>query len=135
MAGGAVNHIDTAVAGGDNCTSGAMCSYACPPGYQKSQWPTQQGSTGQSVGGLMCNSNNKLVKTNPGLSSTLCIKGTGATTVVNKLSTNAAICRTDYPGESYLLTSLYEIALANMFQQAPNPRLFRSIPKLAPLNH
>ena len=100
MAGGSVNHIDTAVAGGENCTSGAMCSYACPPGYQKSQWPTQQGSTGQSVGGLMCNSNNKLVKTNPDLSSTLCVKGTGATKVVNKLSTSAAICRTDYPGES-----------------------------------
>ena len=100
MAGGFVNKIDTAVPGGDNCTAGAMCSYACPPGYQKSQWPTEQGSTGQSVGGLLCNQQNKLVKTNPEFSKTLCVKGTGSTSIVNKLSTNAAICRTDYPGKT-----------------------------------
>lgn len=106
IAGGSVNHIDTAIAGGDNCTSGAMCSYACPPGYQKTQWPTEQGATGQSIGGLMCNSNGKLVKTNPELSKSLCMKGTGATKVVNKLSTNAAICRTDYPGKATRVSSV-----------------------------
>lgn len=93
-----VTHIDTAIPGGDGCKPGAMCSYACPPGYQKSQWPPTQGATGQSVGGLSCNSNGKLSLTNPGLSKTLCIQGTGAVTVQNKLSNNAAICRTDYPG-------------------------------------
>ena len=93
-----VTHIDTAVPGGEGCKPGAMCSYACPAGYQKSQWPSQQGATGQSVGGLSCNSNGKLALTNPGLSKNLCIKGTGAVTVQNKLSNNAAICRTDYPG-------------------------------------
>jgi len=100
--GNAVTHIDTAVPGGDGCKPGAMCSYACPPGYQKSQWPSAQGSTGQSVGGLSCNSNGKLSLTNPGLSKNLCIQGTGAVTVQNKLSNNAAICRTDYPGLSSL---------------------------------
>ena len=105
--GGQVTNIDTAVAGGKNCTAGAMCSYACPPGYQKSQWPSTQGSTGQSVGGLKCNENGKLAKTNPELSETLCIKGTGATTVQNTMSQNAAICRTDYPGMSaYLLSNI-----------------------------
>jgi hypothetical protein len=96
--GNLVTHIDTAVPGGDGCKPGAMCSYACPAGYQKSQWPSQQGSTGQSVGGLSCNSNGKLSLTNPDLSKNLCIQGTGAVTVHNKLSNNAAICRTDYPG-------------------------------------
>ena len=96
-----VTNIDTAVPGGKNCTAGAMCSYACPPGYQKSQWPSTQGSTGQSVGGLKCNENGKLCKTNPELSEYLCIKGTGATTVQNTMSKNAAICRTDYPGMLY----------------------------------
>ena len=96
--GNSVTHIDTAVPGGKNCTAGAMCSYACPAGYQKSQWPSAQGSTGQSVGGLLCNQNNKLTLTNPGLSKNLCIKGTGATMVKNQLRVNAAICRTDYPG-------------------------------------
>lgn len=96
--GGSVTHIVTAVPGGKGCIPGAMCSYACPPGYQKSQWPSTQGSTGQSVGGIQCNVNGKLSLTNPSLSKTLCIKGTGATTVENKLSYNAAICRTDYPG-------------------------------------
>ncbi len=96
--GNTVTHIDTAVPGGENCTAGAMCSYACPPGYQKSQWPSVQGSTGQSVGGLLCAQNNKLTLTNPGLSKNLCIKGTGATKVKSQLKDNAAICRTDYPG-------------------------------------
>lgn len=98
ITGNVVTHIDTAVPGGEGCKPGAMCSYACPPGYQKSQWPPQQGATGQSVGGLSCNSNGKLALTNPGLSKKLCIEGTGAVTVQNKLSNNAAICRTDYPG-------------------------------------
>ncbi len=96
--GNTVTHIDTAVPGGKNCTAGALCSYACPPGYQKSQWPSAQGSTGQSVGGLQCDQNNKLTLTNPKLSRNLCIKGTGATKVKNQLKLNAAICRTDYPG-------------------------------------
>lgn len=102
--GNSVTHIDTAVPGGKGCTPGAMCSYACPAGYQKSQWPSAQGATGQSVGGLQCNQNGKLSLTNPGLSKTLCIRGTGAVTVQNKLSTNAAICRTDYPGNLILPT-------------------------------
>ena len=96
--GDAATHIVTAVPGGKGCIPGAMCSYACPPGYQKSQWPSTQGATGQSVGGIQCNANGKLSLTNPDLSKTLCIKGTGATHVQNKLSSNAAICRTDYPG-------------------------------------
>ena len=96
--GDTVTHIDTAVPGGEGCKPNAMCSYACPAGYQKSQWPPQQGATGQSVGGISCNSNGKLALTNPGLSKFLCVKGTGAVTVQNKLSNNAAICRTDYPG-------------------------------------
>lgn len=98
--GDSVTNIVTAVPGGKGCIPGAMCSYACPPGYQKSQWPSTQGSTGQSVGGIQCNSAGKLSLTNPGLSKTLCMKGTGATIVQNKLSNNAAICRTDYPGLS-----------------------------------
>ena len=95
---GSVVDIVTGIAGGKNCSSGALCSYACPPGYQKSQWPSTQGIIGQSVGGLQCNSDGKLDLTNPELSKTLCMKGTGATTVQNRLKTNAAICRTDYPG-------------------------------------
>ena len=98
--GNSVTNIVTAIPGGEGCIPGAMCSYACPPGYQKSQWPLTQGSDGQSVGGIQCNSAGKLSLTNPGLSKTLCMKGTGATTVQNKLSSNAAICRTDYPGSS-----------------------------------
>lgn len=98
--GDSVTNIVTAVPGGQGCIPGAMCSYACPPGYQKSQWPPTQGDTGQSVGGILCNSAGKLSLTNPGLSKTLCIKGTGAAIVQNKLSSNVAICRTDYPGSS-----------------------------------
>ncbi|KAL8770608.1 MAG: hypothetical protein Q9209_003676 [Squamulea sp. 1 TL-2023] len=95
---GSVVDIVTGIAGGKNCSSGALCSYACPPGYQKSQWPSIQGNVGQSVGGLQCNLDSKLELTNPELSKKLCMMGTGATKVQNRLNTNAAICRTDYPG-------------------------------------
>ncbi|KAL4927261.1 SUN family protein UTH1 [Aspergillus undulatus] len=91
-----IGNIVTAVTG-DQCTSGAMCSYACPPGYQKSQWPTKQGSTGQSVGGLQCKLG-KLYLTNPDLSDKLCIPGVGGVQVENTLGEHVAVCRTDYPG-------------------------------------
>ncbi|MCJ1414090.1 hypothetical protein MMC32_000415 [Xylographa parallela] len=101
MNGNTVTSIVTGTAGStcaSNSDGTAMCSYACPPGYQKSQWPEQQGSTGQSVGGIMCGSDGKLHLTNPGLSSNLCIQGSGLVSVQNTLSTNVGICRTDYPG-------------------------------------
>lgn len=88
--------INTAKQGG--CTEGAYCSYACPMGYQKAQWPSMQGATGQSVGGLLCKGG-KLYKTSSS-QKTLCMKGTDKVTVKvkNNLQKNAAICRTDYPG-------------------------------------
>ena len=93
----AISTIHTGIAG-DNCRSGVFCSYACPPGYQKAQWPTTQGATGQSVGGLYCNLSGKLELTNPDLSKKLCIKGTGEVKVKNNIGRNIPICRTDYPG-------------------------------------
>ena len=92
-----VSSIVTAVTG-DTCHSGAMCSYACPAGYQKSQWPSTQGSTGQSVGGLECR-NGKLYLTNTDLSKKLCIEGVGGVQGQNKLDQEVAVCRTDYPGK------------------------------------
>jgi SUN family beta-glucosidase len=93
------NFVQDIVTGisGDGCTDGSMCSYACPPGYLKSQWPSTQGATGQSVGGLEC-SDGKLKLTNPDLSKSLCIKGTGGVKAKNKASDVVSICRTDYPG-------------------------------------
>lgn len=96
--GDSISDIVTAVPGMQNCKIGAFCSYACPPGYQKTQWPSTQGKTKQSVGGLLCNSHGKLELTNPSLSKKLCMKGTGATEVENNLKKGACICRTDYPG-------------------------------------
>ncbi|KAI5308757.1 hypothetical protein KEM55_004945, partial [Ascosphaera atra] len=92
-----VSSIVTAISGEGGCKEGHMCSYACPPGYQKSQWPSAQGSTGQSVGGLHCKGG-KLRLTNPSLSKKLCIPGTGGVYVENTLDENVAVCRTDYPG-------------------------------------
>ncbi|KFY63643.1 hypothetical protein V497_01963 [Pseudogymnoascus sp. VKM F-4516 (FW-969)] len=89
--------INTGI-GGDNCKPNTFCSYACPPGYQKSQWPKSQGNTGQSIGGLYCNAQNKLELTNPELSKKICIKGTGEVKVKNTIGRNVPICRTDYPG-------------------------------------
>ncbi|KAN0069088.1 Beta-glucosidase (SUN family) domain containing protein [Elaphomyces granulatus] len=96
MSGGHATNIVTGVSG-DNCQDGYMCSYACPSGYQKSQWPESQGSSGQSVGGLAC-INGKLHLTNPGLSKSLCIPGVGGIKVQNTLQKIVSVCRTDYPG-------------------------------------
>lgn len=95
---GGYSNIMTVTSGG-SCTEGSYCSYACPPGYQKSQWPTTQGSTGQSVGGLKC-TGGKLHLTNPDMSNKLCMTGAEQVTILvqNKLSKNVAVCRTDYPG-------------------------------------
>jgi len=96
IAGGSVNHIVTGVSG-QSCVEGMMCSYACPPGYQKSQWPSTQGATGQSVGGISC-SGGKLHLTNSALSSSLCMPGVGGVDATNDASSVVSICRTDYPG-------------------------------------
>ncbi|KAF2140617.1 glycoside hydrolase family 132 protein [Aplosporella prunicola CBS 121167] len=84
--------------GEDCCVEGAFCSYACPPGYQKSQWPKTQGTTGQSIGGIQCRSG-MLRLTNPD-EKRLCIPGAKEVNiqVENKLNGSVAICRTDYPG-------------------------------------
>ena len=92
----AITDIVTGVSG-EACTEGMMCSYACPAGYQKSQWPKTQGATGQSVGGIQCKGG-KLHLTNSGLSSNLCIPGKGGVAAKNSASGVVAICRTDYPG-------------------------------------
>lgn len=92
----AITNIVTGVSG-DSCTEGMMCSYACPAGYQKSQWPTTQGATGQSVGGIQCK-NGKLWLTNSALSKSLCIAGQGGVQAQNNANGVVAICRTDYPG-------------------------------------
>lgn len=93
-----IDNIRTVTSGG-NCEEGAYCSYACPAGYQKSQWPTTQGATGQSVGGILCK-DGKLHLTNPGMSNKLCMKGSDKVQILvkNKLDKNVAVCRTDYPG-------------------------------------
>jgi len=91
-----INMIATGIAG-DNCRKGTFCSYACPVGYQKAQWPEAQGSTKQSVGGIYCNSNGYLELTRKGY-KTLCQKGAGGVSIKNDLIEVVSTCRTDYPG-------------------------------------
>jgi hypothetical protein len=90
-----ISYIVTAISGG--CTKNSFCSYACPPGYQKSQWPPAQGSTGQSIGGLYCNADGMLELSRPSVPQ-ICTPGAGGVTVTNNLGSVASICRTDYPG-------------------------------------
>jgi hypothetical protein len=103
MKGVAINNIHSPTSGG--CGPGMMCSYACPPGYQKTQWPAEQGATGQSVGGLWCNEDGMLELTRPNATK-LCEPGAGGVYVRNELSTNAAVCRTDYPGNEAMVIPL-----------------------------
>lgn len=95
--------LDISLATSGGCVPNAACSYACPAGYQKSQWLASQGETGSSIGGLFCSSDNKLlVSRNYASEIKLCTQGSGGVTVHNKLTGGdedvISICRTDYPG-------------------------------------
>lgn len=89
-----IYHSDTSTGG--SCDDGAYCSYACQSGMSKTQWPSTQPSNGVSVGGLYCK-NGYLYRSNTD-TKYLCEWGVDSAVVVNKLSQDVAICRTDYPG-------------------------------------
>ncbi|KAI9882518.1 MAG: hypothetical protein M1823_005737 [Watsoniomyces obsoletus] len=93
--GSAIKDIHTGISG--PCKEGMMCSYACPPGYEKAQWPSVQGAKGQSVGGIECK-DGKLRLPQGSTSKKLCRKGYGGVKVHNKIGKPIAVCRTDYPG-------------------------------------
>lgn len=78
------------------CTDGFYCSYACQAGMSKTQWPSNQPSSGMSVGGLICKAG-KLYRSNPD-QKYLCAWDKQTASFVSKLSKDVAICRTDYPG-------------------------------------
>ncbi|PMD51807.1 glycoside hydrolase family 132 protein [Hyaloscypha bicolor E] len=92
----AISFISTGLSG-SGCTANSFCSYGCPAGYQKSQWPAAQGTTGQSIGGLYCGSDGYLHLSREEYPQ-LCTPGVGNVFVKNTLSSNVPICRTDYPG-------------------------------------
>ncbi len=98
--GASISYIEEPITG--PCIPGSFCSYACPPGQTKTQWPvTSQGSTGQSIGGLWCNSEGFLEITNPAF-DTLCMDGLGGITIQNDLSSQACVCGTNYPGNEMM---------------------------------
>lgn len=104
MKGVAINNYEQPITG--PCQPGMLCSYACPAGYQKTQWPEEsQGATGQSIGGLYCNSDGYLELTRES-HPTLCEQGAGGVYVKNMLPKSAAICRTDYPGNEAMVIPL-----------------------------
>lgn len=85
---------------GSCCTAGRFCSYGCPNPYLKLSFPSKQGRTGQSVGGLYCNNNGYLEMADGSLGKTLCGQSSKsmAVKVQNNLSKSVSFCRTDYPG-------------------------------------
>ncbi|KAI1083221.1 SUN-domain-containing protein [Whalleya microplaca] len=114
-----ISNIVTGIKGNSEWNPG-FYSYACPEGYVKSQWPSAQGSTLQSIGGLYCNSNGYLELTRT-TSNKLCEKGVGGVTIKNKMSENGALCRTDYPGTEAMVIPVdtqpgKEYDLANILQ-------------------
>lgn len=86
------------------CTEGALCSYACPAGFSKSQWPADQPASGESHGGLLCKGG-KLRLTRPAYPQ-LCQAGESGVTVRNELGKFVAVCRTDYPGSENMVVPL-----------------------------
>ncbi|KAJ9157908.1 Septation protein SUN4 [Pleurostoma richardsiae] len=105
----AISSIEQPTSGG--CVEGSFCSYACPNGYDKSQWPeTSQGATGQSIGGLYCNEDGYLELTRTDKKQ-LCQKGAGGVYVKNKLSKQVVTCKTNYAGDEKM--SIPFIADAN----------------------
>jgi SUN family beta-glucosidase len=101
-----ISDISTVPVGSDGgCVPNSFCSYMCPPGYQKSQWPSAQGSAGQSIGGLYCNSHGILELSRPSVSQ-LCVPGTGEVVVENTLGNSVSVCRTDYPGTESMTVAM-----------------------------
>ncbi|CAI6099979.1 unnamed protein product [Clonostachys chloroleuca] len=95
---------------GEKCESGGLCTYACPPGYFSTQYPLEdQQSDGTSIGGLFCNSDGKLVLTNPDI-DVLCKAGEGGISVKNELSKGVAVCQTMYPGTENMVIPSYAAA-------------------------
>lgn len=112
--GTAVDDIHTMTKG--PCADGMMCSYACPSGYQKAQWPKIQGSKGQSIGGLACKKG-KLYLTDGTPYKKLCVRGVGGVKVQNTLGKPVAVCRTDYPGtESMNIPATLDIESSNPYE-------------------
>ncbi|KAH6895121.1 hypothetical protein B0T10DRAFT_207474 [Thelonectria olida] len=114
----AISTIHTAISG-DGCTKNAFCSYACPAGYQKTQWPSAQGSTKESIGGLYCNSEGYLELTRDGY-ETLCEAGEGGVTIKNELDVGVATCRTDYPGTENMVVPAWAAAGSSVSVCNPN---------------
>lgn len=79
-------------------TPGTFVGYACPDGYDASQWPEAQGLTGQSLGGLWCASDEKLYLTRSATTHKLCQAGAGNVHVISDLDKDVYICKTWYPG-------------------------------------
>lgn len=90
---------------GGECRDGTYCSYACQPGMSKTQWPSDQPSSGVSVGGLYCD-NGYLYRSNTD-TDYLCEWGVDAAYAVNNLDEAVAICRTDYPGTENMVIPTY----------------------------
>jgi hypothetical protein len=85
-----------------NCFSGSYCSYNCPAGMVKAQWPENQGEGGQSVGGLECR-NDMLYLSRAHATRKLCVvpeKGPEAY-IRNDLDQVVSICATNYPGKNF----------------------------------
>lgn len=117
-----ISQIDTAI-NGDGCRPGAMCSYACPVGYQKTQWPAAQGASKESIGGLYCNKNGKLELTRDGY-DTLCESGMGGVSIQNDLDEDVVTCRTDYPGTENMVIPAVAKAGSSVSVCNPNQKKY-----------
>ncbi|CCC68875.1 hypothetical protein NCAS_0B07910 [Naumovozyma castellii] len=90
-----------------SCEDGFYCSYACAPGYSKTQWPSEQPADGRSLGGLYCK-DGFLYRSNTAFSS-LCEQDKSSASAQNNVGQSIAMCRTDYPGsESMVIPTLIE---------------------------
>jgi hypothetical protein len=90
------------------CMPGSYCSYNCPEGMLKAQWPEEhQGAGGESVGGLECRDNGYLYTSRPQVTRKLCDYGStrASAFIHNQLDQVVSICATNYPGKKniYLL--------------------------------
>jgi hypothetical protein len=99
---------------GTCCTAGSFCSYGCPNPYLKASFPSMQGRTGQTVGGLYCNDGGFLEMADGAIAKSLCVPGSKSmgVKVQNKLKKTVSFCRTDYPGMAALHVSTATINLS-----------------------
>ncbi|AQZ12797.1 YMR244W [Zygosaccharomyces parabailii] len=93
-----------AMSSDQSCSYGSWCPYACQPGQLMGQWDqkvTSYSYPGSQHGGLYCDDNGNLQKSNN--NKDYCYDGAGTVSAKNSAGSDVAFCQTVLPGNEDML--------------------------------